>query len=256
MIGLEKFRAYFADYTDNYVVIGGIACGIYADMNAQPARVTHDIDTILVVEALSRPFVERFWQLVKDAGYSNQENSQGRHEHFRFSEPADKTYPEQIELFSRDVGILAVPEDARLTPIPTDDDVSSLSAILMEPEYYHYTIAHSELVAGVHIARQESLICLKCKAYNDLTSRKTKGETIDSRKIMKHKRDVFRLILQLPAEAQFALPELLWGDVQEFMALVQIDMPNVDMLKAIGAKGVSAETLLQRMREMFVRDKV
>jgi len=256
MIGLEKFRASFADYTDNYVVIGGIACGIYAEMNAQPIRVTHDIDTILVVEALSRPFVERFWQLVKDAGYSKQENSQGKHEHFRFSEPTDKTYPEQIELFSRDVGILSVPEDARLTPIPTDDDVSSLSAILMEPEYYHYTIAHSELVTGVHIARQESLICLKCKAYNDLTNRKMKGETIDSRKITKHKRDVFRLILQLPAEAQFALPELLWVDVQEFVALVQIDMPNADMLKAIGAKGVSAETLLQRMKEMFIRDKV
>ena len=84
MNGLEKFKEYFADYSANYVVIGGAACGLYADIYAQTPRVTHDIDTVLVVEALTPDFGRKFWQFVKDAGYSCQETSQGKHEHFRF----------------------------------------------------------------------------------------------------------------------------------------------------------------------------
>ena len=32
MDGLNKFKEYFADYTDNYVVIGGVACGLTSVM--------------------------------------------------------------------------------------------------------------------------------------------------------------------------------------------------------------------------------
>ena len=42
MDGLNKFKEYFADYTDNYVVIGGVACGLYADLFTQNPRVTHE----------------------------------------------------------------------------------------------------------------------------------------------------------------------------------------------------------------------
>ena len=71
MDGLNKFKEYFADYTDNYVVIGGVACGLYADLFTQNPRVTHDIDTVLVVEALTRDFAAQFWPFLKDAGYGS-----------------------------------------------------------------------------------------------------------------------------------------------------------------------------------------
>ena len=254
MDGLNKFKEYFADYTDNYVVIGGVACGLYADLFAQNPRVTHDIDTVLVVEALTHDFVVQFWQFVKDAGYKVQETSTGKHEHFRFRFPSSEDFPEQIELFSRDIGLLTTPEGARLTPIPMDEDLSSLSAILMNDAYYHYTIFHCELVEGVHVARPESLICLKCRAYVDLATRRAEGESIDSRKVNKHKRDVFRLVAMLAASQSFAVPHDLYQDILVFAEMVRSDMPNADMLKAIGIYNTTAEDVLQRLLNAFAKE--
>ena len=254
MDGLNKFKEYFADYADNYVVIGGVACGLYADMFAQNPRVTHDIDTVLVVEALTHDFVVQFWQFVKDAGYKLQETSTGKHEHFRFRFPSSEDFPEQIELFSRDIGLLTTPEGARLTPIPIDEDLSSLSAILMNDAYYHYTISHCELVEGVHVAKPESLICLKCRAYVDLATRRAEGESIDSRKVNKHKRDVFRLVAMLAASQSFAVPYDLYQDILVFAEMVRSDMPNADMLKAIGIYNTTAEDVLQRLLNAFAKE--
>ena len=33
VVGLEKFKEAFADYTDNYVIIGGTACDIVLSEN-------------------------------------------------------------------------------------------------------------------------------------------------------------------------------------------------------------------------------
>lgn len=216
--------------------------------------VTHDIDTVLVVEALTHDFVVQFWQFVKDAGYKAQETSTGKHEHFRFRFPSSEDFPEQIELFSRDIGLLTTPEDARLTPIPMDEDLSSLSAILMNDAYYHFTIAHSELVDGVHVAKPESLICLKCRAYIDLATRRAEGESIDSRKVNKHKRDVFRLIAMLAANQSFVVPYALYQDILVFADRVRLDMPNTDMLKAIGIHSATAEDVLQRLLNAFAEE--
>lgn len=89
-----------------------------------------------------------------------------------FMKPMNIDYPMQIELFSRSLGLIDLPEDAVITPIPTDEDLSSLSAILMDDEYYHFTVDHSTLVDNIHIADVESLICLKSKAFIDLSERK------------------------------------------------------------------------------------
>lgn len=227
---------------------------VYMRICSHKIPVTHDIDTVLVVEALTHDFVVQFWQFVKDAGYKAQETSTGKHEHFRFRFPSSEDFPEQIELFSRDIGLLTTPEDARLTPIPMDEDLSSLSAILMNDAYYHFTIAHSELVDGVHVAKPESLICLKCRAYIDLATRRAEGESIDSRKVNKHKRDVFRLIAMLAANQSFVVPYALYQDILVFADRVRLDMPNTDMLKAIGIHSATAEDVLQRLLNAFAEE--
>ena len=44
MDGLVKFREAFAEYSDNYVVIGGAACDITMTNTVVRPRATHDID--------------------------------------------------------------------------------------------------------------------------------------------------------------------------------------------------------------------
>ena len=52
MEGLVKFREAFAEYSENYVVIGGAACDITMTNTVVRPRATHDIDMIVIVEKM------------------------------------------------------------------------------------------------------------------------------------------------------------------------------------------------------------
>lgn len=122
--GLNLFRERFATHADSYVLIGGAACYIHEEISAQVPRATKDLDIILVVEALSANFVREFWQFVREAGYARRQRGIDKHECYRFLQPQDKRYPKQIELFARAIGVLNIPEDAHLEPIPVEDELS------------------------------------------------------------------------------------------------------------------------------------
>lgn len=53
MEGLVKFREAFAEYSENYVVIGGAACDITMTNTVVRPRATHDIDMIVIVENMT-----------------------------------------------------------------------------------------------------------------------------------------------------------------------------------------------------------
>ena len=139
--GLDKFKEYFGDFQDNYVIIGGTACSIilrHADMKP---RATKDIDMILVVERMTPEFGRRFWSFIHDGDYEQREKKRGegkepKPELFRFYRPRNEEFPYQIELLSKQPEVLTVPAGCHLTPIPVGEDVSSLSAILMDEEFY------------------------------------------------------------------------------------------------------------------------
>jgi len=145
--GLDIFREFFSGMEKNYIIIGGTACNIHEEAMQQEPRATKDIDMMLIVEALSDSFVRRFWEFISAGGYMqrqrgesiNDEKKGRSHEYFRFIKPENKDFPKQIELFSRNIGILNAPEDAHITPIPAGEDLSSLSAILMDDDYYNFT---------------------------------------------------------------------------------------------------------------------
>ena len=255
--GIEQFKEFFAGFEDNYVIIGGTACEIHEEIYAQTPRATKDIDIILIVEALSKEFVTRFWEFVKAAQYGEQnrgtvERQHTRHEYYRFMKPVNQEYPYQVELFSRNLGLIDFPEDAHLTPIPVSEDLSSLSAILMNDDYYHYTIEHSRLEDGIHIANIESLICLKCKAYLEMSERKTRGEQIDSKQIAKHKKDVFRLAAMIGTAERFVISKSLSDDIERFCEEASSDLPNADFIKAAGLGRTTGERLIQQLKNCFI----
>lgn len=255
--GIDTFKEFFKDFEDNYIIIGGTACEVHEELYAQTPRATKDIDIILIVEALSADFVARFWSFVKDGNYTERskginDNVEPKHEYFRFMKPENPSFPYQVELFSRNLGLMNFSEDARITPIPTDEDLSSLSAILMDNDYYHFTIQHSSLEDGIHIANIESLICLKCKAFLDLSSRKALGENVDGKHIAKHKKDVFRLAAMLAPADRYELPETLRKDVNDFCIAVLQELPNQDFLKAAGIGHVSSEQIVKQLKESML----
>lgn len=251
--GLDRWREYFSEYKDKYVLIGGAACNLLEEELDMNPRATKDLDLILVVEALTPDFGARLWDFIKHANYSNRNKSENEHKHeyYRFTNPQDKTYPKQIELFARNTGILNLPADAHLEPISLGENLSSLSAILMDDDYYSFTIEHSRLLENIHIANPEALICLKAKAYIEMIEREDKGESVDNKNIEKHKKDIFRLVAMLPMDSHFNLPDKLKIDMAVFIQKIG-DLPNSDFLKSAGLGGLNVEELFELLHKAFM----
>ena len=216
-------------------------------------RATKDLDLVLVVEALTPDFGLRFWDFIKAANYGHrsQGGNEFKHEYYRFTNPQDKTYPKQIELFARYTGILNLPPDAHIEPISVGEDLSSLSVILMDDNYYALTIEHSRNIDDIHVASPEALICLKAKAYTEMLDRKAEGKLVDSRDIEKHKKDIFRLIAMLPQDSHFTLPEKMKNDMNDFYQRVG-ELSNPDFFKNAGLRGLNAERLLELINTAFL----
>ncbi len=253
--GLNIFKDYFKDYSDNYIIIGGTACDMIIDAAGFTPRTTKDIDIILVIEALSSEFVKKFWEFIKAGDYERKEQSEEQRKYYRFCKPANKEFPFQLELFSRQPDVLNIQEGAQLTPIPFDDDLSSLSAILMSEDYYDFTISHCQKEQGLHRANTETLMCLKAKAYLDLKERKAKGENIDEKNIRKHKTDIFRLSALLPTEDIVELPALIKNDMQVFVDAIATELPDKIIFKEMQMPGVDVSKLFENLKSIFQLNK-
>ncbi|MGN1383664.1 MAG: hypothetical protein ACI4W2_12700 [Eubacterium sp.] len=72
--GLDTFRDYFSDFTDQYVLIGGAACDISFGDIGSDFRATRDLDIVIIVEALTKEFGEHFWNFIHEGGYQNRQN--------------------------------------------------------------------------------------------------------------------------------------------------------------------------------------
>lgn len=249
--GLDRFKEYFRDYADNYIIIGGTACDIIIGGAGFTSRATKDIDIILIVEALTVEFVNQFWNFVKDGQYERIEKNEQNPKYYRFCKPAMEKFPYQVELFSRKPDLLDGKERGRFTPIPVDDDLSNLSAILMNDDYYQYTLAHSTKEETIQRANTEALICLKAKAYLDMRERKDKGEKIDEKNIKKHKADVFRLGTMLAGDDIFELPEPVLADMQTFALTVKDSLPDKILFKEMGLGNIDPQSLFEQLTKSF-----
>ena len=247
--GLAQFAEHFRDWRAHYVLIGGVASALSMDEAGLEFRATKDLDIVLVIEALSPEFVAHFWDFIKEGNYEIRERGDRKPNCYRFSKPTNPDYPVQLELFSRIPQGLTLDVDATLTPIPVDDSISSLSAILLNDDYYDFLMTgrNSSEEHGLTFINADRLIPFKAKAWLDLSHRKSSGEKVDSRDINKHRNDVLRLVGLLSAEpVKLSLP--LHQDISRFVECLETE--KVD-LKALNIKG-SLEDLVNRLRAGFV----
>lgn len=246
--GLQIFGAHFSAYRDQYILIGGTACDLAMEEVGQSFRATQDLDVVLCAEALTDGFIAAFWQFIRDGKYSSREKSDGSKEFYRFRNPETDGYPKEIELFSRKPDMLTLPSDCTLTPIPAVEDISSLSAILLDDDYYAWILAGERTVEGIHVVGAVYLIPLKMRAWLDLTHRKALGESIDRRKIKKHAHDVFRLYTILVIEPLGAVPAAVQKDVAMFIE--QIEPVTIDF-KQLGLGGLTMAEALVGLRTIY-----
>ena len=206
---------------------------------------------VLIVEALTTEFVQRLWDYIKEAGYEHKNRSTGKPQFYRFTYPKSKEYPAMIELFSRKTDIFMLNSEARLTPLPMEEEVSSLSAILLNDEYYEFLKIGQMLIDGVPVLKPEYLIPFKVKAWLDLTERKENGEPVDSKNIRKHKNDVFRMARLLTEESRVATNGIIKKEMEKFLECMRQE--KIDM-KSLGLQGRKQEDLIRLLERCYYCD--
>ena len=243
--GLDIFRKYFADYGEQYVLIGGAACDIVFESNEANFRATRDLDMVLIIEALTPQFGEKFWGFIMDGKYRNKATNGGKPQFYRFDKPEDDSFPKMIELFCRTD--FELKEAEGITPIHIDDEISSLSAILLDDDYYKTLLDGKVVKNGLSVLRPEYIILFKAKAYLDLKLRKESGGTVDSEDIKKHKKDILRIAAELMLERVADLPETVDSDVQPFIDSLEQEPFDQNSLKIYGLKNDDVVSLLKRI---------
>ena len=246
--GLDLFKSHFAAYNDRYVLIGGTACSILLEEADLDFRATKDLDIVLCVEALDANFVKAFWEFIRAGKYQVQERSSGKKQFYRFKKPEDIKYPFMLELFTRKPDMLDIAEGSQLTPLPLDEDVSSLSAILLNDDYYEFIKRGIRYIDELPLVPAEYLIPLKAIAWLDLSQRKAEGQDIDSADIRKHKIDVFKLYQLLTPTTVITLPESIREDMKRFVKIVAEDtVVNTKQLKI----RASADEVLEAIKRTY-----
>ena len=123
-----------------------------------------------------------------------------------------------IELFSRLQSNVVLQPDTQLMPLHINDEVSSLSAILLNDDYYRFLLHGRTVTDGISILDAEHIIPLKMKAWLDLKSKKAEGIHVNSRDIKKHRLDVFRLFRLVREGQKITVPKSVGGDITQFIA--------------------------------------
>lgn len=246
--GLDRFKEHFAGYSVRYVLIGGTASSLSMEELGGEFRATKDLDLVLCVESLDREFAEAFWEFIRLGAYENRQKSTGKRLFYRFHGPRTEGFPEMLELFARMPDALDLKADATITPIPVDEEISSLSAILMNDDYYDFVMVRRSTIDGLSLVKADGLIPLKARAYVDLSNRKAAGEAVDSKNIRKHKNDIFRLFTVLDRDAKITLPASLQQDLTVAFSLIAQDPPD---LKPLGISRITLSEVLDELRGFY-----
>lgn len=135
-----------------------------------------------------------------------------------------------------------------ITPIHIDDEVSSLSAILLNDDYYKALLNGKEVRNGLSVLRPEYIILFKARAYLDLKKRKDLGEKVDSSDIKKHKKDVLRIASELMLEKVEELPIAVDADIHSFIDLLEQEPFDQNSLKKYGLKN---EDIVELLKQVF-----
>lgn len=248
VVGLERFRDHFSQYGDRYVLIGGAAVDLLMDEAGIAFRATKDLDIVLLVESLDAEFGAAFWEYVGAGGYEHRHKGTGKPCFYRFHSPREAGYPYMIELFARRDELIGLPPEAVVGRLSVADEVPSLSAILLDDDYYEFVRSGSQMLDGVPLLGPTHLIPLKARAWVDLTDRRARGESVQSADIGKHRADVVRLYQLVEPTERVMLPARIAEDVAAFLDRAFVE--GYDPAK-VGVSRTAIDEVVATLRVVF-----
>ena len=118
----------------------------------------------------------------------------------------------------------------------------------MDEEFYHFALAHSTTEDGLHVADTAGLICLKIKAYLNLSRQELPAHGSD---IRKHMSDVFKLMASGNIGESVALSDNMKTDITSFIERMEALMPNRPLQDSIQRNELFIRQMLEEMKRIF-----
>ena len=137
-----------------------------------------------------------------------------------------------LELFSRVNMNILKDHSSQCIPLHLGEDISSLSAILLNETYYQFLLSGRIKIREITILEPMHLIPFKAKAWLDLKYKHESGLHVDSGDIKKHKNDIIRLATILIENAKCELPYEIQNDMNKIVHSLEteiIDLPSLNI---------------------------
>ena len=245
--GLDHFKTFFRPYAGNFILVGGVASYLLLDeAGAAKVRPTKDLDIVLIMKP-SDDFFKALKDYIKLGAYEIQRGKKEQATFYRFQKPQDEQFPIMIELFSAAQTGLELFEGQHIIPITESEGALSLSAILLDDEYYAIIRNNAVEKDGIYIINQMALIPFKAKAYLEI---KDRGE--DSKNWKKHRGDIINLAVSFLSEE---IQEKLTGKVRDhfvkFMNQLKQEITS-DIIEGACNQKIPKETVIRLLESTFL----
>ena len=251
--GLVKFRESFAGFSDNFVIIGGTACDEVLSGTEMTPRATLDIDIVVIVENMTQDFALAFWNFIREGGYQpgKRKNQDGSLKYVLYSfDKGRPGFPVKIELLARHNEVFE--KAAHIEPLPIYGDVSSLSLIILDENYYTLTVGNSFISGGLRYASPIALMALKVRAFLNLLADRANGKEINSKDISKHRNDVIKLAAITPGTERAEVGKDVFDSMNEFSSLMLSSLPNQSLQDSLRRNDAVLRTYIESIPGHYI----
>ncbi|MBX3032498.1 MAG: hypothetical protein KF865_01140 [Bdellovibrionaceae bacterium] len=247
--GLEHFKEHFRKHAENFILVGGVASHLLLEeAGASKLRPTKDLDIVLAMKP-DDEFLGAIRDYIRRGGYEIQKGKKNQAIFYRFQKPKDERFPAMLELFSAAAEGIDFSEDQRIIPIADSAGAKSLSAILLDPDYFAIIRKNAVEKDGIFIINEMALIPCKAKAYLDIRGR---GE--DSKSWKKHRADIINLAVNfLTEESKESLSGKVRDHFLDFMNQIKEEL-TIEIITGACNQDVAPETLIDLLEKTFLSD--
>lgn len=247
--GLSHFQQYCKSLQEMYVVVGGFATVMLLDegLGDGHGKATHDIDLVLLTTS-SIEMSQRIKQYVQEGKYEIQKGNKDQYHYYRFVKPEIEGFAKEIELFASNENDLKLDDSQRIIPIDPEEGLYSLSAIMLDPEYFEMIKNNVTMSVVAPCTNTQATIMLKMSAFFDLKAR-------NDNKWKKHRQDILKLSLLLTGEERLQMTGRMVEDFESFMTHLEKDVDQ-KMIKTIlnGMVTVDKEHTLETLKKVFITE--
>ncbi len=245
--GLDNFQDFFKGYENFFVLIGGAATLLILEETGVRRKGTKDLDIVFILESEYSDFLKRFKEYIELGEYITK-TANGKPQYYRFEQPKSEEYPIMIEIFSRESNTLFDNLFEKAIKISIEEEIMSLSALILDDDYYEFVKQNTNKYKNIHIANEESLVVLKMYAYNNLLIEKEKvGSHVKMTDIKKHRNDVLKISQNFPTTKSVKVNKKIQNEIEIFfknLHIIDLDLKSLEI-------DLTEEEILQLIRRVF-----